>query len=256
MLKNACTFLILFSSVIIYGQNFTLLKNYNPKTKELKHSLNKTRDSLILGCDKTILKVEIFNEDYEKIIPVNDHKAQIALHDIPVGRFVVEAKLVDKIVIMNLIKHDYLEANSNSKMSRDTKGIVEGKGMMLDENLNAIKTSPNRSIEFILTRGTRKKNTHKKQNFYWVLSEVNNKIGSSKTMRLVDKKSVDRMIKNNKLEHNTVSGRLNELTVWEVYNTSKFMRNQMSNPNFIYSSTSDLFNVVPYYSKESSLQSL
>ena len=75
-------------------------------------------------------------------------------------------------------------------------------------------------------------------------------------MKLVDKESVDRMIKNNKLENNSVTGRLNELTVWEVYNTSKFMRNQMSNPNFIYSSTSDLFNVVPYYSKESSLQSL
>lgn len=256
MFKNVATLLILFSSVIIYGQNFTLLKNYNPKTKELKHSLNKTRDSLIMACDKTILKVEIFNKDYEKIVVIDDFNAQISLQDIPVGRFVVEAKLVDKIVIMNLIKHDYLEENSNSTMSLNTKTIAEGRGMMLDENQNAIKSSPNSSIEFILTRGKRKTNTHKKQKFYWIVNEVNNNIGSRKIMKLVDKESVDRMIKNNKLENNSVTGRLNELTVWEVYNTSKFMRNQMSNPNFIYSSTSDLFNVVPYYSKESSLQSL
>jgi len=256
MFKNVCTLLILLSSIIIYGQNFTLLKNYNPKTKELKHSLNKTRDSLIMECDKSILKVEIFNEDFEKIITINDLNAQIALHDIPVGKFVVEAKLADKIIIMNLIKHDYFDKNSNSTMSLDTKEIAEGKGMMLDENLNVIKSSSNTSIEFILTRGKRKTNTHKKQKFYWIVNEVNNKIGSSKSMKLVDKESVDRMIKNNKLENNSVSGSLNELTVWEVYNTSKFMRNQMSNPNFIYSLTSDSFNVVPYYSKESSLQSL
>ena len=91
MFKKICTLLILFSSVIISGQNITLLKNTNPKVKELKHNLNASRDSLIMECEKTIYKVEIFNEDYEKIIIVEDFKSKIPLLDLPAGEFIVEA---------------------------------------------------------------------------------------------------------------------------------------------------------------------
>ncbi len=254
MFKNICTLLILLSSVITYGQNITLLRNFNPKAKELKHSLNDSRDSLIMGCENTILKVEIFNEDYEKSILIEGFKIKIALNDLPIGKFVVEAKLIDKNIIMDLIKYDHFDEKSSSEESIGMKEVAEGKGMMLDENLHIIKSSPNRSIEYILTRGKRKKDTNKKQKFYWTVNQINNDLGSSKTMKLVNQKSVDKMIKKNKLEHNSVSGRLNELTAWEVYNTTKFMKNQVSNPDFIYSQTSDLFDVVPYYTKENSLQ--
>ena len=75
-------------------------------------------------------------------------------------------------------------------------------------------------------------------------------------MKLVNKESVDRMILKNKQENNSASGKLNELTVWEVYNTTKFMKYQVSNPNFIYSITSDLFNTSPYYTTEDKIQNI
>lgn len=250
MIKNISTLLILFSTLINYGQNFTLLKNNNPKAKELKHNLNFTKDSLILGSETKILQVEIFNEDFEKMIKVENFETQISLNDIPEGKFVVETKLVDKIIILGLLRYDYINETVNISATTEKRNIAEGNGMMLDESLNIIKKTPNKSIEFILTGSTAKRNNNKKQKFYWVLTKINSESGSSKTMKLVDKKSVDRLILKHKQELNSTSGKLNELVVWEVYNTSKFMEQQMLNPEFFYSITSDVFNTTPYYSTQ------
>lgn len=247
MIKSICTLLIVFSTVIINGQNAILLKNFNPKAKELKHSLNTTKDSLILEHEKTILNVEIFNEDYEKVVTIENTQAQISLDDLPTGKFVINTKLEDRIIVIGLLKRDPINDSDNSTTSHNKKEIAEGKGMMLDEGLNVIKRAPKHSIEFILTRGKAKKHTAKKQKYYWISIKVNNESGSSKTMRLVNHEYADRLILRNKKEHNHPSRKLNELIVWEVYNTSKFIGLQMSNPDFINSITSDFFNVVPYY---------
>lgn len=251
MIKNISTLLILFSTIINYGQNFTLIKNKHPKAKELIHHLNSTRDSLMLECEAKILKVDIFNEDYEKVVTVEDFKIQISLKDVPVGKFVIEAKLIDKIIVMDLIRQ-----NTICKASLTKNETAEGKGMMLDESLNVISKSPNKSIEFILTGVKAKKQITKKQRFYWVLTKVNNESGSSKTMRLLNKVYVDRLILKHKQELNSVSGKLNKLTVWEVYNTTKFMEHQMLNPDFFYSLHSDLFNTTPYYATENTVQNI
>jgi hypothetical protein len=73
-------------------------------------------------------------------------------------------------------------------------------------------------------------------------------------MKLVQKESAERMILKNKIEHNSASGKLNELIIWEVYDTTKFMENQVSNPDFVYSSSSDIFNTSPYYSTKKDIQ--
>ncbi|WP_400074733.1 hypothetical protein [Winogradskyella sp. R77965] len=256
MIKSISLLLLLFSTLILSGQNITLLKNYNPKAKELKHNLNKTNDSLILGCENKILKVEIFNEDYEDVVIVENHKAQIALNNLPVGKFVVETKLEDKVIIMDLIKYQDFNERTNSTPSFEKKNVVEGKGMMLDESLNLVKSAPKRSVGFMLNRGKAKKQSPKKPKFYWTITMVNNEIGSIKTMRLVDQETVDRMILKNKLINKNASNKLNELIVWEVYNTSKFMEQQVSNPDFVYSSTSEFFNTSPFYSTENISQNL
>ena len=92
--------------------------------------------------------------------------------------------------------------------------------------------------------------------FYWVISQTNNKIGSSKTMKLADQKSVDRMILKHKVELDSDCGKLNELTIWEVYNTREFMEKQVSNPDFVYTSTTDSFNRTPYYATKNKAQDL
>ena len=104
MIQKICILAILFSTVVVCGQNTTLLKNNHPKAKELKHHLNTTKDSLLLACEKTIIQVDIFNEDYENILIVEDSSAQISLNEVPAGEFFVEVKLADKIIVMNLIK--------------------------------------------------------------------------------------------------------------------------------------------------------
>lgn len=248
MTKNICTLLVLLSALNIYGQDIRLVKNTNPKAKELKHSLNTTKDSLVLECENKIIRVEIFNEDYEKIVVVENHQVQIPLMDLPAGNFVIETKLADKIIVMDLIKYNNSNEVSNSTTSLETFEVAEGNGMMLDERLRVIQQPPNQSIEFILTRSKAKQQTIKQHKFYWVVIKVNNKIGSSKTMRLVTQDVAERMIFKHKQELNSVSGKLNELSVWEVYNTAKFMEQQIVNPNFFYSLTSDLFNTTPYYS--------
>ena len=59
---------------------------------------------------------------------------------------------------------------------------------------------------------------------------------------------VDKLIAKHKIESKTNQGKLNELTIWEVYDTAKFMEKQTENNNYINSITSRLFNVNPYYS--------
>ncbi|EDP72275.1 hypothetical protein FBALC1_14277 [Flavobacteriales bacterium ALC-1] len=256
MIKSISTLLILFSTLIINGQNAILLKNFNPKAQDLEHTLNATKDSLILGYEKSILNVEIFNEDYEKKITVEDTETQISLSDLPAGKFVVHAKLEDKIIVMGILKRERINDADNSNMLLDKGDIAEGKGMMLDESLNLIKNSPKQSIEFILTRGKPHKQATKKRKFYWISFKINNESGSVRTMRLADQKSVDKLISRNKKEHASPSGKINELIVWEVYNTSKFMELQMSNPEFIKSITSEFFNVTPYYKSVNSSENI
>jgi hypothetical protein len=252
MKKRIYTLLILLLTLSIYGQNATLIKNYNPKAKELKHNLSYVGDTLILASEKQIIQVDIFNEDYEKLVVIEDYNAQISLRDLPEGKYVIEAKLVDKIILMDIIKYDDFNEAVNSSIS----DIAEGQGMMLDEGLNIIKNAPNTSIEYILTREKKTNTSNKNQKFYWIVIKINNESGSTKTMKLVDQKSVDRMIIKNKLENSSAFGKFNELIVWEVYNTSKFMEQQVLNPDFMYSLTSDLFNTTPYYSTQKSIQNL
>ncbi|WP_299101852.1 hypothetical protein [uncultured Winogradskyella sp.] len=252
MFKNISTLLILFTTLTSYGQDFKLIKNTHPKAKELKHSLNHTKDSLILECNNKILNVEFFNEDFEKKVIVDDLKTKISLKEFPQGKFVIEAKLADKIILMDLIRHE----NYNDNPQTDVNEPAEGKGMMLDESLNIIKSSPKNSISYILTRGKIKQNRTNSSKFYWIISHVNNKIGSSKTMKLADQESVDRMILKHKVELKSDCGKLNELTIWEVYDTSEFMENQASNPNFVYTSTTDVFNSTPYYTTNLKSQDL
>ncbi|WP_179354427.1 hypothetical protein [Winogradskyella vidalii] len=258
MIKIICTLLVLLSAINTYGQDIFLLKNTNPKAKELLHRLNSTKDSLILESKTKIIQVDIFNEDYDKIITVDGYNAQISLGDIPEGKLVIEAKLADKVIVMGLLRLTRDNGVANTATASQNIEVIEGNGMMLDESLNVIKRKPHNSIAFLLTGAKSKTESSdsEKLKFFWVVIKVNNEIGSSKTMRLVNEKTVERMILKHKQELNSASGKLNELTVWEVYNTSKFMERQVLNPDFFYSLSSDLFNTTPYYSTHNNVANL
>ncbi|WP_299366451.1 hypothetical protein [Winogradskyella sp.] len=244
MYKNLFTLLIFLLAITSNSQNIVLLKNFNPKAKELKHNLNRTRDSLVLASDQIISKVELFNENFEKKVKVENSEVKISLHNIPIGEFHVEVHLEGKIIIMELIKYSN---DPNSSISSNESEFVYEKGTMLDENLNPINVIITDRIESLLSPKKRKSDTKKK--LFWVIL----KSSSSKTMKLVDETTVKKMIKKNKLELNSAEGKSNELTVWEVYDSHKFMEAQIADTDYINSTSSDLFNVIPYYSSLKSL---
>lgn len=245
MAIRICALLMLVSIYTGYSQNAILLKNFNPKVKELKHNLNKSRDSLSLVCESRIIKVDIFNEDYEQSLEINNFHSLIPLQDLPTGKFVVEVKLVDKIVEMHVIKQDNVKRDKDS--NAEIKNLVEGNGMMLDEELKVIKNPPKNSFELLLNGAKKKQKKNKKRQFYWVVLEVNNGNNSYKSMKLVNESIAKKMISRNKLQSKNNIGKQNTLTVWEVHNSSKFMQKQVSDPSYFNSTSSDYFNVVPHY---------
>jgi len=148
-------------------------------------------------------------------------------------------RVVDKIVIMYIIVYNDI-TNTTITSTKKESGKKDN--------------SSSNSIEFLLSTRNNKKLNNKKQKFYWTLNEVNNGNSSSKTMKLVNQESLDRMILKNKVEQNRAEGKLNELIAWEVYNTSKFMKQQVSDNSYMFSQASDFFNTAPYYTTENNLQ--
>ncbi len=252
MIKKIWPLLILFSTAISFGQDIILLKNTNPRAKELKHNLNEAKDSLIIGCENTIFKVEIFNEDYEKVIIIEDNEAHIPLNDLPAGRFVVEAQLSNKIIVMNLFRHGYMDDNSDLTLSE--KEIADAKHMGLAGDKNIKKNSSEHSIEFLLSGRKSKRVSHKNQKLYWTSALVNTGNTSSKIMHLANQRTVDKMISKHKLEIKTFNAKRNELIIWEVYDKTRFIKQQVANPDYINSSVSNFFDVSPYFTSENNLE--
>jgi len=237
-MKNALAILCLLFAVLVYGQKSTLLQNYNPRAKELKHSLNKTEDTLILKGKQMINKVGIFNKDFEKTITVNNRNVKIPLQDIPVGRFVTEVRVEGKLIIITLLRH---EAFNKPKIVLNEE--VE-KPSITDE----IVTETTIKISGITSSNGKSKveNVNTKK-YFWIVQNINNGHKSRKFMRFGDKKIVNKMIEQNKLDLKTKSGKLNELIIWEVYDTSKFTIYKKTNPDCKNTLESDFFNTTPYY---------
>lgn len=218
-------------TVGVNGQNSTLIQNKNFRAKELKHRLNKTGDSLLLECARTIYNVEIFNQNYTKLFKIDSTKAKISLDNTPLGRLVVQAKLIDKRIIMTLLRHKELKSLTHDSIPLEIVKTSKPQEHSIASKLNWKPT----------------KNVSKSQKFYWAILESNSNSNSYKSMRLVNEEELFKLIKKNKVEIKTPQGKHNKLTVWEVYNTKKFMEEQAANPDYIFSISSTSFNTTPYY---------
>ncbi|WP_296382796.1 hypothetical protein [Winogradskyella sp.] len=294
MLKKACIFLSLLLTIFCYGQKSTLLENVNYRAKELKQSLSINGDSLILEGERRIYSVEIFNQNFEKTIQVEGNQTKIPLNDTPLGRLVVQAKLIDKRILITLLRHEQIDDISkklktsilnNSLVSKPiakaltveneivfsgyikppvpTYKIKDTEIIIIDSTTirnRLVKSDVNSKKTIYVDRhaqllsGRQKKATHKINTYYWVKYEINNGSTSRKSMRLVNKESADKLILKHKLEIKTLKGRLNELTIWEVYDKRAFIEKQVSNPNYINALSSDFFNVSPYFSSENNIK--
>lgn len=231
MIKNLCIIAFTMFSLNTYGQKTTFQKNANNRAKGLEQTLSKNGDSLTLKSEKTISQVDIFNDDYMKSIDVNGNEAKIDLKPLPLGKFIVQARLDRKRIVMYLERHEFFKEKTEININEElaiASTIIEEKKL---EN-SKIKTTKPKTKPVIN---------------YWVVYESNSGSGSYRTMSLERKDVVSEMISRNKLELSTEIGKNNKLIVYEVYDTSKFMRKQLRNPDYFNTSKSKFFNVDPYY---------
>lgn len=226
-MKKGCTLLLLFLAVFTYGQKSTLIQNTNFRAKGLKHSLNSTGDSLVLSSDQNIYKVEIFNSEFDKTFFVDSHQAKVPLMDIPLGRFVTEVKVNDKLILITLLRHEVINQTDNDHIA-------------LTQNTEAKKVT-------LISQNNGKERPNVR--FYWIVKNINKGHSSSKIMRIGDLQVVEKMIKQHQIDLKTKAGRLNNLTVWEVYDTTKFMRFKRQNSDYANANSADVdcFNTIPYY---------
>lgn len=122
-MKLLYTLVFVLLTSLVYGQKSTLFQNVNVRAKELKHNLNKTGDSLIFKCERTVYEVVIFNDDFERVIKVRDTEAKIPISDVPVGRYIVEALLSDKLIVITLIRNEPFDLPKVSPLVADSSDL-------------------------------------------------------------------------------------------------------------------------------------
>jgi hypothetical protein len=244
---------LLFNYTIASTQTNLLLQNVNIRAKELKHGLNSSGDSLLLSGERTIFKVEIFNENFSKTINVSNSSVRIPLNDLPLGRLVVEAGLKDKLIIITLLRQSEDSALELTHLSEpismeNLKSDIIEKEQHRKQNSIAFSTNLPRATELIKQPKIPKS--------YWIEYIISNGNSSYKTLRFANKSLVDKMVAKNRIEIKSVKGKLNDLTVWEIYDTTKFLRFKRRNPDFSKVSDSDFFNVTPYYASQTYLMEM
>ncbi|GAB4161311.1 MAG: hypothetical protein Tsb0033_18610 [Winogradskyella sp.] len=246
MTTRLLTALLLFLAIFVNGQKSTLLKNINHRASELQHSLNKDGDTLILKGERTIDKVEIFNSDFQKAYIVNRLDIKIPLTDIPVGKFITEVKVNNKLIIITLLRHESFEVNLE-KNQGETKANQTTFEQSTYQNLAEGKTIGAIETEKPLINT----NTPLKPiRFYWIVKGINKGHSSSKKMRFGDKEVVEQMIAQHEIDLKSKTGKHNSLTIWEVYNTTKFLRFKRQHPDYATLKEADCFNTKPIYKSE------
>ena len=325
------TLVFLLMTSVIYGQKSTLFQNVNVRAKELKHKLNDSGDSLIFKCERTIYEVVIFNDDFERVIKVRESEAIIPIGDIPVGRYIVEALLSDKLIVITLLRNEPIESLNDTPLVADssdlfgrklvspkaavasaeapkatpketvTKKIAETKTEVIKKpiqpkeelygsessikktdlavagkkaqpqkakqpekkvavakkkapkksslSLFSAKTEVTKKAPEISTREIDAARANRVVSTYWVVYKINNGQSSEKIQKMSDQDVVDRMIKKIEIDMKTKTGRLNELTVWTVYDPSEFVQHKKKNKEDYMNIASESFNMEPYYKR-------
>ncbi|MBR9845490.1 MAG: hypothetical protein GYB35_04925 [Algicola sp.] len=232
-------------TILVYGQNIRLQHNINYEARQLKQNLNPLGDSLLLESIHTIRQVDIFNKEYSETFHVESTETQIDLKTLPIGNFIIKVIMGRKHIVM------YLEKYDDKKLKALDRNVRNNSLITASEDLN-FKTN-----NALLVEAVANNRSLNKSSFYWVVYECNSNFGSSKTMKLEDKRTVAKLITKNKLERKSKIGKHNRLYVYEVYHVSEFMDKQSKNPQFYMSSSdSNLFNVMPFYDTTNQIQTV
>ena len=241
-------------SILSYGQQITFYKNINYRASLLEQNLNEGRDSLVLkSTGDPIQKVEIFNKNFSKSYDVANHKTKIDLKTLPLGSFVIQARMGEKWIVMSIKKNEEPKIALSGKKEANKEKDIDYNSVAFEHKSHNISSIDQKAKE-IDYKGINPPNLKpddnlkKKSSIYcWVVSESNSSFGSNKSMRLEYKEDIAKLISKNKLELKSSVGKNNKLLIYEIYNTTKFMPNQLKNPVYYKSEKSEFFNVVPVY---------
>ena len=223
----------------VAGQNSTLIQNINFRADELKHNLNMTGDTILLKGSRNIAKVDIYNDDFNTSFNVDNTNASIPLIDIPIGRYVTEVHVEEKRIIITLLRHNTIEVNAEPLVALSNAAHMK----------NDLEVA-NLAKETVLTTSKERvihHNAGKKVRMYWIVNIINMGQSSRKIMKMGDLKTVKNLIRKHEIDHRTKYGQLNDLTIWEVYDTSKFMRYKRQNRDYAKTESSEFFNTRPFY---------
>lgn len=215
-------------TISIYGQQMDFQRNVNYKAQILEQNLNEQGDILFLKSKtKDITQVDIFNDEYSKSYVVNSNNTDIDLMSLPKGNFIIQARLDNKRIIMYLEKG---QCNNLALNDGNNKNL-----MTSDKLQNQLKSTLKQ----------------KDSKYFWIVYERNSGMGSGKSMKLVDKNELPRLIKKNKLELRTQFGKDNTLLVYEIYDKNKFMNKQFRNSEYYKTiQESNDFNPQPIYNSK------
>ncbi len=87
---------------------------------------------------------------------------------------------------------------------------------------------------------------HRKVKAYWIEYKTNANYGGGTVKRIGDQAIVERMIAIITLDKKTIAGRHNELTIWEVFDVSQFLKYKRKQKNDL-SDEAECFNAKPYF---------
>ena len=232
-MKHFCIFFFIFFAYFTYSQEINFQKNESYTARKFKfiQKLNNSGDSLILESEKILIKrVDILNEQYLEIIDVDAKKAKINLKDLPLGSYVLQAKLGTHWIVMYLEKTDIIE---------DIEADLNVAELKNEQDLNRDAITKNAN-EFHLD----------KENMYWVVYESNAPFSSKKTMGFKFDDEIYDLIYKVELEVNSETGKNNMLLVYEIYDRKKFIQKQLKNLKYYKEKQSEFFNVLPIYTSE------
>lgn len=232
-MKHFYTLLFVLFGCVGYGQEVYFEKNesYTASKYNFIQKLTSNGDSLILESDKKRIKrVDILNENYLEVIDVKAKKAKINLQNLPLGSYVLQAKLGTHWIVMYLEKTDIIKTSDAELTLVEVENELE-----LDKDLSLINADQVQLEE---------------ETMYWVVYESNSPFSSKKIMGLKYDTEIYDMISKIKLEVNTELGKNNKLLVYEIYDRKNFLRKQLNNHRYYKKKQSEFFNVSPIYTSE------
>lgn len=227
--------LFLIWSTLTFGQDeiIELRKNYNFNARELRQSLNETKDSLILDSDSTIYKVQFLQlPDFKESFHPYSKQVTLPIHNLPLGRNTIAVHTNRKIILLNIEKHKELPKIEPKKQ-------IPIRDLLNKKTLNdsfKLKTSSVKFKEEIRTG-------------YWVVSYTDNRFSSHFLSRLVNEKTKNRLIYKNKADLKSFTGKYNRLVVWEVYDVDLFIESKIESKNR-FKIVAKGFNEIPIYKSQ------